>query len=67
MELICKYLLVLQRYYTLYSGLMEAELEDWKDGRMVRLVGVDQGNLAYVDVPHTEDTFVLVTWPPRWV
>ena len=28
--------------YTSISGLLEAELEDWKDARMVRLVAVDQ-------------------------
>jgi len=47
------------------TGLLEAELEDWKDARMVRLVAVDQGRVSFTDFEHGIGTVVHVSWPPR--
>ena len=47
-------------------GLVEAELEDWKEARMVRLLAVDNGRLTYTDFKHGSWPVVLVTWPPRY-
>ena len=49
------------------GGLREAELSDWKDNRMFRVMAVDHGLLSYVDVDHRQGwPVVLVTWPPRY-
>ena len=49
------------------SGLREAELTDWKDNRMFRLMAMDQGVLSWRDVSGWAGLplpLVLVTWPP---
>jgi len=49
------------------TGLREAELSDWKDNRMFRLMAVDHGVLSWRDVDADEGLslpLVMVTWPP---
>jgi len=49
------------------TGLREAELTDWKDNRMFRLMAVDHGTLSWRDVDAKKGLslpLVLVTWPP---
>jgi len=47
-------------------GLREAELADWKDNRMYRVLVVDHGVLSWRDIQHGDHPWplVMVTWPP---
>ena len=49
------------------NGLREAELADWKENRMFRLMVVDHGVLSWRDVKAVTRLplpLVIVTWPP---
>ena len=49
------------------TGLREAELSDWKDNRMFRLMAVDHGTLSWRNVDASAGLslpLIMVTWPP---
>ncbi|KAF2362484.1 Calcineurin-like phosphoesterase domain ApaH type [Trinorchestia longiramus] len=48
-----------------HNGLLELELEDWKDGRMFRVMAIDKGSFSFIDVRHTTWPLMLVTSPPH--
>ncbi|KAA0194483.1 hypothetical protein HAZT_HAZT001520 [Hyalella azteca] len=45
------------------NGLLELELEDWKDGRMFRVMALDGGQFSFIDVRHNTWPLILVTNP----